>query len=203
MLYLEHFLLTEVNETNVYLAACTQAGQAALFDAGGFERQVLERTREKGFEVRYIFITHNHYDHTGGLEEYMGAYPRCRVVSAGAVCGGSAADDAQDGRTFPLGELAIEARRVPGHTDDSTGYVLSPVSESARCKIDRQVLFSGDALFAGSVGGTFGADSHDKEIAGIREQFLSLPESTIVCPGHGPCTTIGIEKRYNPFLGAP
>jgi len=69
-MYIEHFLLTEVNETNSYLVGCLQTRQAALIDAGGFDTRIVNTARREGLNVTWILITHDQYDHTGGLAEY-------------------------------------------------------------------------------------------------------------------------------------
>jgi len=193
-MYIEHFLLTEVNETNSYLVGCLQTRQAALIDAGGFDTRIVNTARREGLNVTWILITHDHYDHTGGLAEYRDEFPDARIVAGCKKPGGVKAQKADDGHTLQVGSLAVRTLAIPGHTPDCVAYYFTRETPPAV-----SALFAGDILFAGSVGGASGAN-HDSEIRGIREKILTLPESTPIYTGHGPGTTVGIEKGHNPFL---
>ena len=199
-MYLEHFLIPEVNETNVYLVACERRGQALVVDAGGFTREIVDRVLSSRFHVGHILITHDHYDHVDGLEEYMGAFPDSKVVSSSGACGGAVAQRIADNDEFSVGDLTIRALHIPGHTESSTAYHVALCQQEAPFAPTPSILFSGDTLFAGSIGGTIGASAHSTEVNGIREKIFALPDSTIICPGHGPMTTVGIEKNANPFF---
>jgi hydroxyacylglutathione hydrolase len=193
-MFVEHYLIVEVNETNVYLVACPTTRQACLIDAGGFDPNVVETARANNLEVRSVLITHDHYDHTGSLSEYLDAFPECEIVAGGARAGGRAATAASDGLELRVGELRARVLAIGGHTPDSVAYYFTAADPPAS-----SALFSGDALFAGSVGGAHGA-AHDQEIDAIRRKIFVLPESTPVYPGHGPATTVGVEKHANPFF---
>jgi glyoxylase-like metal-dependent hydrolase (beta-lactamase superfamily II) len=201
-MWLEHFLITSVNEANLYLAACLETREAALIDAAAFEPKVVETARARDLKVRALLVTHDHYDHTGGVAGYLDAFPGCEVIAGSSSAGGCRARATSDNESFRIGRLLCRALALPGHTRDSVAYYFTgPANEAAAERaVAVSVLFSGDALFAGSVGGTAGASDHQREIDGIRTRIFTLPESTVVYPGHGPATTVGIEKRHNPFF---
>lgn len=219
---IEHFLIVEANETNVYLAACRRTREAALIDAGGFSPEVEATVREHGLNVRHVLITHGHYDHTDAIGRYLDAFGDCEVRAGARRVDGIAAREVADGETFALGTLTVRALRMGGHTEDGVAFHFSrEVSRQAEactpngvtfrsaCGVSSDggdflpavsVVFSGDALFAGSVGGTAGAAAHARAIADIRSKIFTLPDETLVFPGHGPATTVGVEKHNNPFF---
>jgi hydroxyacylglutathione hydrolase len=176
------FFITEANEGNVYVVGCEETREAVLIDAGAFDDRVVEFVRERGLTVKAILLTHMHYDHTGGVDGYEREFG-CGAVNAGALA---------EGQTFEFGRLSLRALSTSGHTPDSTTYVLD--SEG--------VAFTGDALFAGSIGGTAGPREQAEEIANIRQKIFTLPDETVLFTGHGPATTVGAEKAHNPFFDA-
>ena len=100
------------------------------------------------------------------------------------------AEEVEEGKRFRVGSLEIEARLTSGHSPGGMTYVITGLS--------RPVAIVGDSLFAGSMGG--GNVSYEDALRNNREKILTLPGETIVCPGHGPLTTVGKEKRDNPFF---
>jgi glyoxylase-like metal-dependent hydrolase (beta-lactamase superfamily II) len=181
---LEHFLLS-VNETNCYIIACSKSHQAALIDPGEWNPQLADFIKAQGLTLRWILLTHSHADHTGGVAEAVretGAQ-----VAAGRLNPATGRKLTQ-GTFLDLGSLRIRVLETPGHTDDSLSFVLG------------NEIFCGDALFAGSVGGTADSGAHSKLIASLREKLLTLGDDMSVHPGHGPATTILIERLFNPFL---
>jgi len=200
-MFVEHFLIPEANEANVYLLACSETRRAALIDAGGFEHRVVDCARENSFHVQYILVTHDHYDHVGGLASYVQAFPGCEVIAGGANPGGISARAPADGGPIHVGKLKGTALAIPGHTEDSMAWLFEAGDDSACFGLAPAVVFCGDVLFAGSIGGTFGSAAHEQEIQGIRRKLFTLPDNTVLYPGHGPATTVGIEKHHSPFFG--
>jgi glyoxylase-like metal-dependent hydrolase (beta-lactamase superfamily II) len=166
-----------------YLAWDETTRAAALFDTGFDAAPVLEILREQGLTLPHVFITHGHSDHVAGLDEVRQAHPDA-IIHQGAV----------PARTpVLLGKLRVSSRATPGHAADGVTYVLEDWPDRAPA-----VAVVGDALFAGSMGGAEAQGALAK--SKVRKEILSLPDATLICPGHGPLTTVGEEKAENPFF---
>ena len=172
--------VTKSHESNLYVIACGKTREAALIDAGTFDPQVVDYVKAEGLKVRLLLLTHSHWDHTDGLMDYTQAF-RCQALSF---------NEMHDGHMLKLGTLSLKILHTTGHTDDS----ISILVENAG------VLFTGDALFAGSIGGTSSARQKAEELENIKKKILTLPEQTIIYSGHGPATSVAVEKKFNPFL---
>ena len=173
---------------NSYLIWDPKSRDAAAFDTGADCTPMLQHAKENGLTIKFILLTHAHPDHIVDLarlkkETGVPAYVGDRESAPGAE--GFAA-----GRTFDLGNLQIKTRQTSGHSAGGITYVISGLA--------RPVAVVGDAIFAGSMGG--GLVSYADALANNRKQILSLPDETVLCPGHGPLTTVGEEKRHNPFF---
>jgi glyoxylase-like metal-dependent hydrolase (beta-lactamase superfamily II) len=176
---------------NCYLAWDEVSREAAVFDTGWDAAPVLQTIAENQLELRHIFLTHSHRDHVAGLDVLRERYPKTRLHS-------SAKNAAVDQRNRPndfihLGSLRITHRDTPGHAEDGVTYIIGTWPDDAP-----HVAIVGDALFAGSIGR--GNQSWDLARQKVREQIFALPPETLVCPGHGPLTTVGEEKAHNPFF---
>jgi glyoxylase-like metal-dependent hydrolase (beta-lactamase superfamily II) len=184
---LGHFRLNPI-EVNAFIYGCPRTREALLVDCGDFDPRLPEFVEAQGLRLTTIFITHEHWDHVQALPaaaKYFGA----QVVSAIADPAGVAGVRVMTpGETVDVGDLTGRVVDTSGHT--ATGLSL----------IFPELVFSGDALFAGSVGGTTTPEDHARQLDNIRRNLFTLPDDTIVCPGHGPCSTIGIERRFNPFF---
>jgi glyoxylase-like metal-dependent hydrolase (beta-lactamase superfamily II) len=176
---------------NCYLAWDGTTRDAALFDTGLEARPVLECIRAEQLLLRHIFITHSHWDHVQALPEIQAAFPQARL-HAGAP---TAPVDQRNppGETIPLGRLRVTHRETPGHTADGVTYLVGHWPENAPA-----IAVVGDALFAGSMGR--GNQSWALARQKVKEQILSLPPETLICPGHGPLTTVAEENAHNPFF---
>ena len=194
-------------EVNCYIVGCEKTRQAAVIDPGGHAKQILEIIKRHDLDVAMIINTHGHFDHIGGngdLLEATGAEliihrddrPLLERASEHAAVFGLRAQASPQpnrvldgGETLQLGQLSLEFIHTPGH------------SPGGMCILVDNYLMVGDTLFAGSIGRTdLPGGNHQQLIANIKEKLLPLPDETKVCPGHGPMTTIGEEKLYNPFL---
>jgi glyoxylase-like metal-dependent hydrolase (beta-lactamase superfamily II) len=194
-------------QVNCYIAACEKTRKAAVIDPGGDGERILKVIEGAGLHLEMIINTHGHFDHLGGnqlLVERTGAQllihegdlPLLRRAADHAAAYGLPAVPSpepsrtlEDGEKLPLGDLELEVIHVPGH------------SPGGICLLAEGHLFSGDALFAASIGRTdLPGGDHNTLIEGIRRRLLVLPDETVVHPGHGPDTTIGREKAVNPFL---
>lgn len=161
---------------------------AVFFDTGADATGMLRLVAEQGLQVELILLTHSHVDHVAQLAEVKAATGAPAWI--GAAEHYSAAQPFTAGREFTVGGLRIGTRATSGHSPGGITYVISGLS--------RPVAVVGDSLFASSMGG--GKVSYSDALRNNREQILTLPEDTVLCPGHGPLTTVGEEKRHNPFF---
>jgi glyoxylase-like metal-dependent hydrolase (beta-lactamase superfamily II) len=172
---------------NCYVAWDAASGAAALFDTGTNPAAVLDFLDAKKLSLQYLFITHTHGDHIDCLPQIQIATGAKVFVHRNGDIGGVQLFDW--GQTFRVGGLGIETRRSTGHAEDGATFVISG--------LERLVAMVGDALFAGSMGG--GLVSYREALATNLQSIYSLPDDTLLCPGHGPLTTVLLEKHHNPF----
>jgi glyoxylase-like metal-dependent hydrolase (beta-lactamase superfamily II) len=173
---------------NAYLVWDPTTKDAAAFDTGGDCSPILDHLRSHGLTLRSIFLTHTHGDHIFDLDrlKHQTGAPAC--VSSREPLDG--AEPIDPGREFSLGSLRIGTRLTWGHSRGGITWVING--------LQRPVAIVGDALFAGSMGG--GMASYQDALNTNRREIFSLPGNTILCPGHGPMTTIAEEKAHNPFF---
>jgi len=174
-------------ESNCFVVTCSESGDTLVVDPGNDQDDVLACLAEEGRRVRYIFITHAHYDHVGGVETILQRFGG-QVLSGDGVTGGASGRRISDGEEITFGRLKGVCLHVPGHTPDSF------------CLRVGEAVFTGDALFAGSIGGTPSGEEKDRLMAGLREKVLSLDDRALLYPGHGPRSSIRIEAGASPFF---
>jgi hydroxyacylglutathione hydrolase len=181
--------------SNGYVFFLEQARRAALVDPAGIPENLLRVLRDGDYHLEYILITHKHPDHCDATSAVANAFPEAQIVmhELDVQAIGPLADIAlmlNDGETLPFGETStIRMLHTPGHTDGSSCYLFDGT------------LFSGDTLFAASVGGAYGELSTYGDILNsVRSKLFTLPGETAVMPGHGPPTRIELEKEHNPFF---
>ncbi|WP_298439864.1 MBL fold metallo-hydrolase [Geobacter sp.] len=194
---------------NCFILGCEETGEGVVVDPGADAGRILERVRSRGLAIRYIINTHGHFDHVGGNRPVVDAtgakllihrddVPLLgRAVDVAAMYGltteNSPAPDAflEDGATLSFGSCTMAILHTPGHTPGGCCLFLAKEGK----------VITGDTLFAESVGRTdFPGSSHEALMASIRTKLLTLPDATQVFPGHGPSTTIGRERLYNPYI---
>src|ERR1044071_508519 len=173
---------------NAYLTWDPATREAVAFDTGADCSDMLECIEEKKLRVNLILLTHAHPDHVADLR-------RLRKTTGAPVYlseleSEEAVKAVTEGKRFRVGSLEIEARLTWGHSPGGMTYVVTGLA--------RPIAVVGDSLFAGSMGG--GNVSYEDALRNNREKILTLSDETIVCPGHGPLTTVGKEKRDNPFF---
>ena len=200
-----------IMQTNTYIVHPTEEAVAWVIDPGmGDMAPVLEAVARERLTVERILLTHGHGDHIAGVAALARAWPDATITAPAAdahmLCDAQAnlsapfgmaltappADELiEPGRTLSLGATTWEVLDTSGH---------SPGGRSLHCP-DASVVFTGDALFSGSIGRTDfpGSDSR-RLIDNIRRHLLTLPADTAVYSGHGPATTIRIEQKSNPYL---
>jgi hydroxyacylglutathione hydrolase len=173
---------------NAYLVWDAVTREAVAFDTGADCSDMLQRIKQENLNVKLILLTHAHPDHVADLRQLRKVTGAPVHISQLEEAEG--AQEVEEGKRFRVGSLEIEARLTSGHSPGGITYVVSGLS--------RPVAIVGDSLFAGSMGG--GNVSYEDALRNNREKILTLPEETIICPGHGPLTTVGKEKRDNPFF---
>jgi len=198
-------------QTNCYVVGCEETKAGAIVDPGGHPQRILAEVARLGLTIEYVLNTHAHFDHTeanGPIVEATGAtlalhpqeLPLLKAAGGAALFGVQAEPsplpglELHDGDELAVGTLRFQVLHTPGHTP---GHVC--FYEAAQ-----GVLFDGDVLFHRGVGRyDLPGGSWPQLVDSIRRVLFSLPDETVVYPGHGPATTIGEEKRLNPFLRQP
>lgn len=176
---------------NCYLVWDEVTREAALFDTGFEAGPIFASIDEYGLQLRHVFITHSHGDHVAALEAIHGRHPKVRLHTNSPSAPPQHRNRAND--FVHLGSLRITNRDTPGHAEDGVTYIVGNFPEDAP-----NLAIVGDAIFAGSIGGAPGRGTLARQK--VRDQILSLPGATLICPGHGPLTTVGEQKAANPFF---
>lgn len=197
-----------VFQANCYIIGDVKSKSGAVIDPGGDADGILKQCKSFGLDIKYIILTHGHGDHIGGVEdikEATGAKIFMNKKDEYLVKGGNKSlmpilkgikqfeidEYILDGDSIVLGEINIFVIDTPGHTPG--GVTL---------KID-DILITGDTLFRGSIGRTdFEFGSFDEIIDSINTRLMTYEDNVKVFPGHGPATTIGYERMYNPFINS-
>jgi glyoxylase-like metal-dependent hydrolase (beta-lactamase superfamily II) len=191
---------------NCFIIGCEKTRKAAVIDPGDESSRILMKLAEHKLTVEYIINTHGHFDHVGAnrkLKEATGAklvihaldQSMLKVLSETSAAFGLSVENSpppdqtvQDGDIIKFGEIILTVLHTPGHTPGGISLHTDGV------------VFVGDTLFAGSIGRTdFPGGDFDTLISSIKNKLYSLGDQVIVYTGHGPETTIGREKRSNPF----
>jgi hydroxyacylglutathione hydrolase len=173
---------------NAYLVWDPATRDAVAFDTGADCTAMLARIDQEKLSARLILLTHAHPDHVADLDRLRKATHAFAYISELEPEEG--VQPIAEGKRFEAGSLKIEARLTSGHSPGGMTYVVTGLA--------LPVAIVGDSLFAGSMGG--GNVSYEDALRNNRQKILTLPDNTIVCPGHGPLTTVGKEKRDNPFF---
>lgn len=176
---------------NCYLVADLEAREAILMDTGFNAGPVIRALEAQSLRLVHLGVTHSHHDHIAALGDLRLRYPEVQVHTASA--GAPASQRLQEGDQFGAGRWTVRWMPTPGHADDGVTYLVSGLSGEAPA-----LAMVGDALFAGSMGGAPGKGALAR--ARVREHILSLPGETVICPGHGPLTTVSEQWRANPFF---
>lgn len=206
-------------QTNAYLVADSGTKEAAVIDPAWDGQLILAEAQKRGWRIAHLWYTHAHFDHIGGAGAIADAlnplplvalHPNDHVLwragGGGAIFGfdidpgPEPTIDFYQGQILRLGSVEFEVRFTPGHTP---GHCILYVADpDARAERSRSVCFCGDLIFAGSVGRIdLPGGNWDQLEESIRTQVFTMPDETRLLSGHGPETTVGEEKRNNPFVG--
>jgi glyoxylase-like metal-dependent hydrolase (beta-lactamase superfamily II) len=192
-------------EGNCYVIRCNRAGEGIVIDPGDEPERISDEMKAMGIRPEVILLTHGHIDHTNAASTLRKRF-RSRVVChrldapmvkaknqeslwglAHTPC--TVDQEVSEGEILTTGGKALKVLHTPGHTRGSVCYIMG------------NLLFSGDTLFKGSIGRTDLPGGSEREMmASLHDRIATLDDQMIVYPGHGPSTTIGEEKRLNPFL---
>ncbi len=173
---------------NFYLIHHAASRTAIVFDTGDEAGEMLPEIAALGYELTAICITHSHRDHIAALGSIQHRHLQARVF-CGALEPVPGATGVQAGQVLQIGGLRVECRLTTGHSVGGITYVVHGLG--------RPVAVVGDALFAGSMGG--GQVSWADALRTNRAEIFTLPPETVLCPGHGPMTTVAEEMQHNPF----
>lgn len=194
-------------ETNCYILGDEKSKEAIVIDPGGDFKEIEEQLKESKLKIKYIVLTHGHFDHTGALAQLKKAtgaevlihaedesmlssdeHAQPFLIESGAdPC---AADGTlKEGDRIQFGQYSLEVLPTPGHTPGGISLLID------------KMIFVGDTLFCGSIGRTdLPGGSFERLIDSIKRKLLTNGDDYMIYPGHGPASTIGEERRNNPFL---
>lgn len=204
---------------NCYIVKPKGSNDCIIVDPGfpmdphAHDNSILSAIRRSNLQPAAILLTHGHFDHIGGVNELKSTYPGLKVYVGdrdaykltNPIANLSAFHDVpiitqdpdvllKDGESFKVAELNVKASEIPGH---SIGHVVYQFDAGNNVS----VVFCGDVVFTGSIGRTDFPDGNINDLLnGIRNKLLVLPDETILFPGHGSATTVGIERKTNPFF---
>lgn len=174
---------------NNYLLFDPISRDAVIFDTGVAPQALLADLVHEGLQLKALFLTHTHFDHVSAYHEIIQASGEVQCYAPVAEPYADALPVAV-GDSFQFGALSIHARETSGHSPGGTTYVVDGLAE--------KIAIVGDSIFCLSMGKADAA--YAQALRNNREQILSLPAATILCPGHGPLTTVAEELEHNPFF---
>jgi len=193
---------------NCFIFGCKKTREAVVIDPGGDADKILLSLADSELEVKYIINTHGHFDHVcgnGKMKDATGAdilihpldAPMLGMLSSNAAVFGISVENSppcdqtiEEGETISFGNISLKVIHTPGHTPGGISLYTDGI------------VFVGDTLFAGSIGRTdFPGGDYDTLISSIKTKLFDMEDDMRVLSGHGPETSIGSEKRFNPFVG--
>ncbi|MBC8325027.1 MAG: MBL fold metallo-hydrolase [Verrucomicrobia subdivision 3 bacterium] len=178
-------------EVNSYVAWDAASRVGAIFDTGWFAKDLFRIADEHELDVQHLFITHMHGDHVAAIGDVRKRW--AEIVLHSNNSGAPERNRVVPGEAVSVGGLSVTARLTPGHSEDGVTYVIKGWPGNAPA-----VAVVGDAIFAGSMGKDF--NTPELAQSKVREEILTLPGDTLICPGHGPLSTVAEEQANNPFF---
>lgn len=194
-------------DENIYIYYDEQSLDACIIDPGGSFEKIREFVNSKKLKVKSVILTHGHADHIGALQEIIDHYKDIEVIAAKREkkilnspaynltinfgmknTSFEATRYVEDGDTYQIGGKTLKFIVTPGHTSGSM------------CVFDGDIMFTGDTLFEGSIGRTDLPTGSYQEMENSLKKLSQMNEDIIILPGHGEQSSIGQEKKYNPFL---
>lgn len=173
---------------NAYVVFDPESREAAVFDTGADATQLLDFVRSERLRVKRVFLTHTHHDHVAALDEIVKEAGAPVTAPAGEPL--PQTEPVREGAQFDVGRLKVRALLTSGHSPGGITYVVEG--------LEAPVAVVGDSLFAGSMGGA--PNRYEQALRNNLEKILTLPDNTVLAPGHGPMSTVGEEKDHNPFF---
>jgi hydroxyacylglutathione hydrolase len=192
--------------SNTYLLADGSGGPALFIDAGGPVEPLIDAADRLGLVPTHVLLTHHHFDHVCELAKLRERWPQLEVLIHPLEregLGELSADSLEPGATLRLGALEVRALHTPGHTAGMLSFLVRDTSSADKGQNDpRQVVFTGDTLFAGSVGGVRapGHTTYADLKSSIMDTLMELPRETVIEPGHADATTVDRQWQSNPFI---
>lgn len=203
---IEKFVIGPIG-TNCYIVINEETKECFVTDPGACPPELVSHIRSTDLKVQAVFLTHGHFDHIMGLDDFEKEFPvpvyaheaekelleNAQLNSSARYGRGytySGAEYLRDGQTVTSAGFEIHVIHTPGHTAGGCCYYIPA----------ENTLFSGDTLFRASIGRTDFPTGSSSLVRSVREKLMVLPEETRVYPGHMEETTIGYEKKYNPFV---
>ncbi|MBK1876385.1 MBL fold metallo-hydrolase [Pelagicoccus mobilis] len=179
-------------QVNAFLVWEAVSKRAVVFDSGTKAEPLIEEIERRGLELEAIIVTHAHWDHFDGAPELLKRWPEAKVF-LGAKDGEISVPTLgmEEGFSYKMGAIEIEGFDTPGHTAGGMTFMVKG--------LERPLAIVGDALFAGSMGA---ANTSYADALKSLQKILSLPEGTVLAPGHGPLTTVGEEREMNCFAAS-
>jgi glyoxylase-like metal-dependent hydrolase (beta-lactamase superfamily II) len=197
-----------ITQTNCYIVGCEETREGVVIDPGGHPKRILKAVEENELTIRYVLNTHCHFDHMGANAEIVAAtgaplalhpaeLPILEARGGASLFGVSVGEspgpdvELEDGQVLEVGALRFRVLHTPGHSPGGVTFYLE----------EEGAAFDGDVLFSEGVGRTDlpGGDWGTIQRS-IQEVLFALPDETVIYPGHGPKTTVGREKRSNPWV---
>jgi hydroxyacylglutathione hydrolase len=203
-----HTVPVGIIQTNCYIVGCQETQEGVVIDPGGHPQRILNVLEESGLTIRYVLNTHCHFDHMGANAEIVAAtgaplalhpaeLPTLRTQGGAAMFGISIQNspmpdlELEPDQVLEVGQLRFQVLHTPGHSPGSLTFYL----EKEKAAFDGDVLFQMGIGRHDLPGGSFQTLMHS-----IRAVLFAMPDDTVLYPGHGPKTTVGWEKKHNPWL---